>query len=168
MATGHADEFEAILEAHWASVLRLGLRMTGDQNEAEEIAQHTFFLAYRAWPSFKRRSAVSTWLFRIAVNACKRHMIQRRRRERVVALDESSQPVTLDDDRLELRELRDRIEAALQRASPAHRLVLTLFWIDQLDHESIAEILGCPVGTVWSRLFYARAALARQLGLETE
>ena len=167
MDTGHADEFETIMEAHWASVLRLGFRMTGDQNEAEEIAQHTFFLAYRAWASFERRSAVSTWLFRIAVNACKQHMIQRRR-ERLVPLDESTQPVTFDDGRLDLRELRDRIETGLQRVSPAHRLVLTLFWIDQLDHESIAEILGCPVGTVWSRLYYARAALARQLGMETE
>lgn len=167
MATGHTDEFEAVLAAHWASVHRLALRMTGDQNEAEEIAQHTFFLAYRAWPSFERRSTVSTWLFRIAVNACKRHMIQRRR-EGAVSLDDASSPVTHDEDRMELRELSDRIDAGLQRVSPAHRLVLTLFCVDQLDHESIAEILGCPVGTVWSRLFHARAALARQLGMESE
>lgn len=165
MTTGPAEEFEAVLEAHWASVLRLGRRMTGDPNEAEEIAQHTFFLAYRAWSSFEHRSAVSTWLFRIAVNACKHHMMQRRW-DKVVPLDESSQPVTVDDDRMELRELRDRIEAGLQRVSPEHRLVLTLFCIDQLDHEAIAEVLGCPVGTVWSRLFYARAALARQVGME--
>ena len=92
-------------------------------------------------------------------------MIQRRR-EKAVSLDESSQPVTVDDDRIELRELRDRIEVGLQQVSPEHRLVLTLFCIDQLDHESIAEVLGCPVGTVWSRLFYARAALARKIGME--
>jgi len=155
------------MEAHWASVLRLCFRMAGDQNEAEEIAQHTFFLAYRAWESFERRSAVSTWLFRIAVNACQRHMIQRQR-ESVVPFDEQTQPVTYDDDREDLRELRDRIQTALQRISPAHRLVLTLFWIDQLDHGAIAEILGCPLGTAWSRLFYAREALAQQLGMETE
>ena len=57
---------------------------------------------------------------------------------------------------------------ALAKAVLSHRLVLTLFCIEGLDHESIAEILGCPVGTVWSRLFHARAALARQLGMETE
>lgn len=167
MATDHKGDFEAALEAHWASVFRLALRMTGDQNEAEEIAQHTFFLAYRAWSSFEGRSAVSTWLFRIAVNACRRHILQRRREEEV-PLDEASSPVTHSEDRMELRELREQIDAALQQVSPAHRLVLTLFCIDQLNHESIAEILGCPVGTVWSRLFHARAALARQLGMETE
>ena len=62
MSKSSPGEFEEVSEAHWASVLHLGPRMTGDQNEAEEIAQNTFFLAFRAWPSFERQSAVSTWL----------------------------------------------------------------------------------------------------------
>ncbi len=167
MSDGPQGEFEQLLEAHWASVLHLALRMTGDQNEAEEVAQHTFFLAFRAWPSFERRSAASTWLFRIAVNACKQHFM-RRQRDGAVPLDDASSPVTHDEDRMELSELRERIDTGLLKVSPAHRLVLTLFCIVQLDHESIAEILACPVGTVWSRLFHARAALARQIGMETE
>ena len=167
MRSNSPGEFEAVIEEHWASVRRLAVRMTGDLNDAEEVVQHTFFLAFRAWPAFEGRSSVSTWLFRIAVNACKQHLM-RRQRDAAVQLDDAPPPLSHDADRMELLELRDRIDAGLQRVRPAHRLVLTLFCLDGLDHESIAEILGCPVGTVWSRLFHARAALARQIGMETE
>jgi RNA polymerase sigma-70 factor (ECF subfamily) len=167
MPAGHAGQFEPIIDAHWATILKLALQMTGDQNEAEEIAQQTFYLAYRAWPTFEQRSTVLTWLFRIAVNACKQHMIKRRR-ENTVPLDEAPPSFTHDHDPIESRELRERLDAAMQAISPKHRMVLTLICLDELDHEAVAEILGCPIGTVWSRLYNARAALARQLEQETE
>ncbi len=167
MPAGHAKQFEPIIDAHWARILKLAFQMTGDRNEAEEITQQTFFLAYRAWPKFEQRSAVLTWLFRIAVNTCKQHMIKRRR-ESTVPLDRAPPPVTHDHDPIESRELRERLDAGMQAISPKHRMVLTLFCLDELGHEAVAEILRCPVGTVWSRLYNARAALARQLEQETQ
>ncbi len=167
MPAGHARQFEPIIDTHWARILKLAFQMTGDRNEAEEIAQQTFFLAYRAWPTFEQRSTVLNWLFRIAVNTCRQYMVKRRR-ENTVPLDQAPPPVTHDHDPIESRELRERLDAAMQAISPKHRMVLTLFCLDELDHEAVAEILGCPVGTVWSRLYNARAALARRLEQETE
>ena len=162
-----ATEFEKVIAAHWASVSRLALRMTSDRGDAEEITQQTFFLAYRAWPTFEERSKVITWLFRIAINCVKQHMLKQRR-ERAVPLDEAPPITTRDLDPIESRESLEQLDAAMQAISPKHRMVLTLFCLDGLDHEAIAEILGCPLGTVWSRLHNARAALARQMQPEAE
>ncbi len=160
---GPPGSFEPIIDAHWAKILGLALRMTGDRNEAEEIAQQTFFLAYRAWPEFEGRSSVLTWLFRIAVNTCKAHMIKWHGNAAAVSLDDVPPVVVHDHDPIEAREQRERIESAMQAISPKHRMVLTLFCVEELSHEAVAEVIGCPVGTVWSRLYNARAALARKL-----
>lgn len=68
------EEFEDVMHAHWADVLRLGMLMFADETEAEEVAQQTFFKAYTAWDSFEGRSSVRTWLFRIAINVCRRNL----------------------------------------------------------------------------------------------
>lgn len=154
--------FEQVLEAHWATVQKLALRMTGNPGDAEEITQQTFFLAYRAWPGFEGRAKVTTWLFRIAVNAVKQHMI-RERRQRAVPLDQAPPIVSHDPDPIASRESLERFDRAFRAISPKHRMVLTLFCLDGLDHDAIAEILDCPVGTVWSRLHHARTALAKHL-----
>tara|TARA_R110002072_G_scaffold87129_2_gene196571 strand:- start:11930 stop:12433 length:504 start_codon:yes stop_codon:yes gene_type:complete len=167
MPAGDANEFEDVIDAHWATVRKLALRMTGDRGDAEEITQQTFFLAYRAWPTFARRAKVMTSLFRIAVNACQQHMIKRRR-ERTVPLDQAPAIFTHDHDPIEARESLARLDVAMQAISPLHRMVLTLFCLEDLDHEAIAEVLDCPVGTVWSRLHSARAALARHYQPEAE
>ncbi|MEC7583040.1 MAG: sigma-70 family RNA polymerase sigma factor [Planctomycetota bacterium] len=154
--------FEPVIDAHWRKILNLAVRMTGDRVEGEEIAQETFFRAYRAWPKFAGRSSVLTWLFRIAVNTTKAHMLERHRRGSV-SLSDAPPPAVRDRDPIEAREEREHIEAAMQAISPKHRMVLTLFCQEGLNHEQIAEVVGCPIGTVWSRLYNARAAFARQL-----
>lgn len=154
--------FEPVIDAHWRTILNLAVRMTGDRVEGEEIAQETFFRAYRAWPEFAGRSSVLTWLFRIAVNTTKAHMLERRRKGGV-SLADAPPPTVHDPDPIEAREQRQQIEAAMQGISPQHRMVLTLFCQEELSHEQIAEVVGCPIGTVWSRLYNARAAFARQL-----
>lgn len=165
MPDASSAPFEPVVDAHWASILKLAYRMTGDANEAEEIAQQTFFLAYRAWSRFEQRSSVATWLFRIAANQCKRHLLERQR-QNSIPLEQAPPLDTRDQDPFESREAQERLDRALQAIRPGHRLVLTLFCLDELDHASIAEVLGCPIGTVWSRLFHARAALARHLEKE--
>ena len=155
--------FADALEHHWKAIFHLGLRMFGNHNEAEEAAQQTFFQAYQHWDQFAGRSAIQTWLFRIAINVCRKQLQERNR----------FQGYELDAERLaESREfdsgLDDRqvcVRMAFESLDAKDRLILTLFCIDQLRHVEIAEILGVPEGTVWSRLHHAKKRLERKITL---
>ena len=74
-------DFAPIIDEHWAKIYRLAVRMTGQPSEADEIAQETFFRAFRSYSKFEGRSKVETWLYRIAVNVCKKRMIDQKRRQ---------------------------------------------------------------------------------------
>ena len=155
--------FAGALEHHWKAIFHLGLRMFGNHNEAEEAAQKTFFQAYQHWDQFAGRSAIQTWLFRIAINVCRKQLQERNR----------FQGYELDAERLaESREfdsgLDDRqvcVRMAFESLDAKDRLILTLFCIDQLRHVEIAEILGVPEGTVWSRLHHAKKRLEEKISL---
>ena len=155
--------FADALEQHWKAIFHLGLRMFGNPNEAEEAAQQTFFQAYQHWDQFAGRSAIQTWLFRIAINVCRKQLQERNR----------FQGYELDAERLaESREfdsgLDDRqvcVRMAFDSLDAKDRLILTLFCIDQLRHVEIAEILGVPEGTVWSRLHHAKKRLEQKVKL---
>lgn len=155
--------FAGALEHHWKAIFHLGLRMFGNPNEAEEAAQQTFFQAFQHWEQFAGRSAIQTWLFRIAINVCRKQLQERNR----------FQGYELDAERLaESREfdsgLDDRqvcVRMAFESLDAKDRLILTLFCIDQLRHVEIAEILGVPEGTVWSRLHHAKKRLEEKVKL---
>lgn len=159
--------FPEILETHWSPIFQLGLRMFGNPTDAEEMAQQTFFQAYLAWDQFQGRSHIKTWLFRIGINVCRKQLRDRKR----------FQGSDLDAEMLAApwhasssdEELEDRVEAAMSRLEPRHRLILTLFCIDGLRHIEIAGILDVVEGTVWSRLHTAKKKLAQKLrSLEKE
>ena len=150
--------FENVLESCWPRVYQVALRMTGRVSEAEEVAQQTFFLA---WERFEGKARPETWIFRIAVNACQKHLMEKRRRGGD-SLDSHALAVHPGDP-LVAREQQEQVARAMEVISPAHRLVLTLFCIDGLTHREIAEILDCPEGTVWSRLYHAKKALQEKL-----
>ncbi len=152
-------EFESVLTAHWADVLRLCLVMFSDETEAEEAAQQTFFKAYAAWDSFEGRSTVRTWLFRIAINVCRRNLTIRKRfqGERLDRHIQLAYPET--DPREE--QLKEKASQALQQLAPPHRLILTLFCIEGMKHQDIAKIFDVPEGTVWSRLHKAKQELKK-------
>lgn len=155
--------FTDALEHHWKAIFHLGLRMSGNPTEAEEAAQQTFFLAYQHWDQFEGRSELQTWLFRIAINVCRKQLQERNR----------FQGYELDAERLaESREFDsgsdDRevcVRVAFDSLDAKDRLILTLFCIDQLRHVEIGEILGVPEGTVWSRLHHAKKRLGRKITL---
>ncbi|MCA9059765.1 MAG: sigma-70 family RNA polymerase sigma factor [Planctomycetaceae bacterium] len=155
-----SEEFEGVVNAHWADILRLGVLMLSDEAEAEEVAQQTFFNAYTAWDRFEGRSSVRTWLFRIAINVCRRTLTTRKRfhGEQLDSHINLAQPQT--DARDELR--TEKIRQAMQRLAPPHRLILTLFCIEGMKHQEIARIFDVPEGTVWSRLHKARQELKKQ------
>ena len=155
--------FADVLEHHWKAIFHLGLRMFGNPNEAEEAAQQTFFQAYQHWDQFAGRSAIQTWLFRIAINVC-RKQLQERNRFQGYELD----PEKLADSHEFDRGSDDRqiwVRVAFESLDAKDRLILTLFCIDQLRHVEITEILGVPEGTVWSRLHHAKKRLEEKISL---
>lgn len=158
-----SEAFEQALHDHWAEILRLGTLMLADATEGEEAAQQTFFRAYSAWDSFEGRSSVRTWLFRIAINVCRRMLTTRKRfqGEQLDGLIGLAQPEP--DPREE--QTKERVRQAMQLLAPPHRLILTLFCIDGLKHQDIAKIFDVPEGTVWSRLHKAKQELKRRMEL---
>ncbi|MDV6029892.1 MAG: sigma-70 family RNA polymerase sigma factor [Phycisphaera sp. RhM] len=155
------EEFEDVVNSYWTDIVRLGILMFADETEAEEVAQQTFFKAYTAWDSFEGRSSVRTWLFRIAINVCRRNLTTRKRfqGERLDHHIDLAHPET------DLREeqMKEKVRQALKHLAPPHRLVLTLFCIEGMKHQDIARILNVPEGTVWSRLHKAKQQLKKEL-----
>lgn len=131
-------------------------------NDAEEVAQEVFVRIFRALGTFRGESALSTWIYRLTVNAALSYVAKRSRRNEVG--DEaigamSAEPVPLTDPGL-----RARIEAALVALPAGYRAILVLHDIEGLSHEECAEILECRVGTCKSQLHKARARMRELLG----
>ncbi|MBM3878787.1 MAG: sigma-70 family RNA polymerase sigma factor [Verrucomicrobia bacterium] len=148
--------------------------MTANHEDAADLTQETFLKAYRALAGFKGDSSFFTWLYRIAVNKAINFLKQRRHRGRLslndLDLNAEHDPdlVALISDRtprreVNLAELQEKMNAAMLKLSEVHRMVVTLHDIQGLPHEEIGRIMGCNVGTVRSRLFYARQQLQAYL-----
>ncbi len=155
------EEFEGVVNAHWADVFRLAILMLSDETEAEEVAQQTFFNAYTAWDSFEGRSSVRTWLFRIAINVCRRNLTTRKRFQGK-QLDHHIEIAHPETDPRE-QQMKDKVRQALNQLAPPHRLILTLFCIEGMKHQDIAKIFDVPEGTIWSRLHKAKQELRKEL-----
>lgn len=144
--------------------------MTANHEDANDLTQETFIKAYQALKSFKGDSGFYTWIYRIAVNKTINFLKQRRARTQLslndLDLNAEHDPdlVALISDKTPRRnvglvELQEKLNAAMQKLSETHRLVVTLHDVQGLSHEEIGEIMDCNVGTVRSRLFYARQQL---------
>jgi RNA polymerase sigma-70 factor (ECF subfamily) len=151
--------------------------MVRDTDLVEDIAQETFIRAYRALPQFRGESAFYTWLYRIAVNSAKKALSDLKRdpviTEAAFSLrdedDETSGPaVELSDGEtpeslLASKEIASTVNAAIEALSEDLRQAITLREIEGLSYEEIAEAMNCPIGTVRSRIFRAREAIAERL-----
>tara|TARA_B110000495_G_C23036854_1_gene619577 strand:+ start:2717 stop:3226 length:510 start_codon:yes stop_codon:yes gene_type:complete len=153
--------FTDAVENHWKSIFQLGLRMFGNSTDAEEATQQTFFQAYLNWDQFEGRAHVKTWLFRIALNVCHKQLRLRGRFQGATIDLEHTMVAPAHDHQAD--ETREAMKHAFQRLEPKHRLILTLFCIDELQHREIAEILNVPEGTTWSRLHTAKTKLTEKL-----
>jgi RNA polymerase sigma-70 factor (ECF subfamily) len=156
---------------------RLIARMVRDTDLVPDIAQETFVRAYRALPQFRGESAFYTWLYRIAVNSAKKALAELKRDPVVTesALagrdddDETSRaPAELTDGEtpesvFASREIAATVNAAVEALSEDLRQAITLREIEGLSYEEIAEVMNCPIGTVRSRIFRAREAIAERL-----
>jgi RNA polymerase sigma factor RpoE len=144
--------------------------MTSNHEDANDLTQETFIKAYRALKTFKGDSSFYTWVYRIAVNKTINFLKQRKNRT-FMSLNDVDFHAENDPDLvalvsektprrdLNMAELQDKLNAAMLKLSEHHRMVVTLHDIQGLSHEEIGEIMDCNIGTVRSRLFYARQQL---------
>ena len=169
-----ASEFETEALEQLPSLLSVATRLTRRKSDSEDLVQDTFVKAFRSIKSFKGGSSFYTWLYRIAVNKTINFLKQRNRRTHMSLNDldfnAENDPdlVALVSDKTPRREaalteLQDKLNAAMMKLSEPHRLAVVLHDVQGLSHEEIAQIMGCNIGTVRSRLFYARQQLQAHL-----
>jgi RNA polymerase sigma-70 factor (ECF subfamily) len=164
---GDQEAFGELVRLYEKRVFALTLRMCRQPEDAAEAAQEAFLAAWQGLPSFRGEASFSTWLYRLASNACV-DLLRREGRHRAAAgpsfNDEERSPDVVDDapspqEAAEQAELRCQIEAGLQTLSPDHRQVLILREIHQLSYGEIAQALSLDVGTVKSRISRGRKQL---------
>jgi RNA polymerase sigma factor (sigma-70 family) len=167
---GDLRAYDALLQRYKERIYATVYHMTANHEDANDLVQETFIKAYQALKTFKGSASFYTWLYRIAVNKTINFLKQRRSRTHFSLNDldfnaeHDPDLVALISDKTPRREaalaeLQEKLNAAMQKLSEPHRLVVTLHDVQGLSHEEIAEIMDCNVGTVRSRLFYARQQL---------
>jgi RNA polymerase sigma-70 factor (ECF subfamily) len=157
------DDFTDLVERHQNMVFRTLARLTGDREGLEDLAQEVFLRLFRALPHFRKQAQVSTFLYRIIVNAVNDEF-RRRQKARLASPIEDEERVLEHAapgplELLERTELEAAVDAALLRLSPDDRAILTLHYQEDRSYEEIAAILDAPLGTVKTRLYRARERL---------
>jgi RNA polymerase sigma-70 factor (ECF subfamily) len=175
---GDQRAFEMLVVKYQRRIERLIARMVRDVDLVEDIAQETFIRAYRALPNFRGESAFYTWLYRIAVNTAKKAMIGLKRDPILTEAALGSQSGEDEDasrveneltdgetpeSALASRQIAETVNAAIESLSEDLRQAITLREIEGLSYEEISEVMNCPIGTVRSRIFRAREAIAARL-----
>src|SRR5579864_327292 len=162
---GDWDAFRLLFEAHQDRVYTIALRYCGDESAAMDIAQETFLKLLSSIQDFRGGASFESWLYRIVVNRCLDH--QRRGRPLMPFLDGLldivSAPADSALEELLRAEMAKDVQKMVGMLSPEQRIVVVLRYTEGLAYEEIAEILGCSVGTVASRLNRAHKALERRL-----
>ncbi|MGD2052136.1 MAG: sigma-70 family RNA polymerase sigma factor [Acidimicrobiia bacterium] len=161
---GDVGAFDELMRAHEDRVFAICLRMLRDREQALDATQETFLTVFRKVDRYRAQAAFSTWLYRVAVNACYDHL-RRTRRHQADPLPDRLDPVDVTSgDAYTAVELRPDIETALAEIAPEFRAAVVLVDLEGLALETVAELLGVPVGTVKSRVFRGRRQLASHLG----
>ena len=171
MKSGSMNAFERFVRAHEKTVYHLALRTLGNAQDAEDAAQEVFLKAYTAISSFRGESSLSVWLYRITSNVCIDALRRRRESVSLSCADESGEETEIEiaDERFdpaalyERRELRETLQAALQRLPEDAREILLLREVGGRSYEEISELLELDLGTVKSRIFRARKKLCAYL-----
>lgn len=174
---GDQRAFEMLVVKYQRRIERLIARMVRDTDLVEDIAQETFIRAYRALPNFRGESAFYTWLYRIGVNTAKKALLGLKRDPLVTEAALASMDEDDDSSRVEnemtsgetpetlmaSRQVAETVNEAIEALSEDLRQAITLREIEGLSYEEISEMMNCPIGTVRSRIFRAREAIASKL-----
>lgn len=167
--TGNTSLFTMLVARHTDRLYGLALRLLGNSQEAEDAVQETFIRAYTRLNTFRSAASFATWLYRIALNACRDQLRRRQVRERTVEFSRVNQlwadeRYSVDPERVALAlENRQIIEHALQRLPASYRATLLLHEVDGLTLAEVATMMDAPLPTVKSRLQRARMALVTLL-----
>ena len=167
--------FRKLVDEHYDRIFRAARFMSGDSTLAEELVQDTFLAAAESLKTFEGRSSTYTWLYGILLNKFRRWlrhkeaaalslqaMFEDEDDERTHETLETHQPGPAED--AERNEAIERVRAAIEGLTADHRSVITLRFVESMTYEEIAEALGCPIGTVKSRIHYALEKIGRRLG----
>jgi RNA polymerase sigma-70 factor (ECF subfamily) len=171
---GDKQAFGLLVTKYQRKLARLLSRMIRDPFEVEDIAQETFIRAYRALPGFRNDSAFYTWLYRIGVNTAKNWLISHGRKaptstpldsEEAEGIDEAEllRDTDTPERLLMSKQIAGTVNAAVDALPEDLRTAVTLREIEGLSYEEIAQVMDCPIGTVRSRIFRAREAIAEKL-----
>jgi len=171
---GDLEAYDELIRRYQERIYATIYHMTANHEDANDLAQETFIKAHQALSSFKGDSSFFTWVYRIAVNKTINFLKQRKNKTHMSLNDldfnaeHDPDLVALVSDKtprrdVNLIELQEKLNGAMQKLSEIHRLVVTLHDVQGLSHEDISKIMGCNTGTVRSRLFYARQQLQAYL-----
>ncbi len=172
--SGDKKAFELLVIKYQRKVERLLSRIIRDQAEVEDVAQESFIKAYRALANFRGDSAFYTWLYRISVNTAKNYLISQGRRaptstefdaEEAEGFEDASglRDIATPDAELMSKQIGAIVNKTIDALPEELKTAITLREIDGMSYEEIAQIMDCPIGTVRSRIFRAREAVALQL-----
>ena len=164
--TGDAAAFEQIVERYYAPLRYFVRSLTGNADAADDVLQEVWLTVLKKLGRLRSTEAFSVWLYRIARNK----VYDGLRGQRLIA--------TFDDETTPVEEMEDegefspadaaRIHQCLRRLTPEHRGVLVLRFMEEMSYEDVARVVGCKVGTVRSRIHYAKRALRRQMEATTD
>ncbi|SOE48417.1 RNA polymerase sigma factor RpoE [plant metagenome] len=171
---GDKKAFDLLVLKYQRKIMRLLSRMIRDPSDIEDVAQEAFIKAYRALPQFRGESAFYTWLYRIAVNTARNWMASSGRRPsapNAIELEDgetfnetdSLSDISTPESVVASREIAQTVNAAIQDLPEELRTAIVLREIEGMSYEDIAQSMDCPIGTVRSRIFRAREAIAARL-----
>ncbi len=171
---GDKRAFELLVMKYERKLGRLLSRMVRDAAEIDDITQESFIKAYRALPQFRGESAFYTWLYRIAVNTAKNYLMAKGKREVATSdmvdedgegMDDVLMPhdIATPDAELQTKQIAKAVNETVDALPEELRTAITLREIEGLSYEEIARMMDCPIGTVRSRIFRAREAIAEKI-----
>jgi RNA polymerase sigma-70 factor (ECF subfamily) len=171
---GDKQAFNLLVIKYQRKILRLLSRMIRDPADLEDVAQEAFIKAYRALPQFRGESAFYTWLYRIAINTARNWLSSVGKRPSAPNAIESEDGETFNEtdslsdistpeSMVASREIAETVNSAIEELPEELRTAIVLREIEGMSYEDIAQTMGCPIGTVRSRIFRAREAIAQRL-----